>query len=100
MLLTAVDPTPLKSDAIAKKSMTSRVEASIETAGDKWFNLPATELTPELKADLFLIKSRHLLDPKRHYRKDNKSNEVPKFFQVYFFLQTGMEWPPMIFFFH
>ncbi|KNE57607.1 hypothetical protein AMAG_03297 [Allomyces macrogynus ATCC 38327] len=61
----------------------TRVEATIETAGDKWFNLPATEITPELQRDLFLIKNRHVLDPKRHYKKDAKANAaLPKFFQV------------------
>ena len=47
----------------------------------KWFNMPAPELTPELKKDLLIIKSRKALDPKRFYKKDH-SRGLPKFFQV------------------
>ncbi|KAI9183175.1 dTDP-fucopyranose mutase [Blastocladiella emersonii ATCC 22665] len=61
----------------------SQVEKAIETAGDKWFNLPATELTPELRNDLLVIKNRDVLESKRHYKKDAKMNAtMPKFFHV------------------
>ena len=36
------------------------------TAGKNWFDLPRTELTPQLKRDLQLIKMRNVLDPHRH----------------------------------
>ncbi|KAI9143322.1 Fcf2 pre-rRNA processing, partial [Paraphysoderma sedebokerense] len=52
-----------------------------ETAGSKWFNLPATELTPEIERDLMLLKARNVLDPKRHYKKGT-INEIPKYFQI------------------
>ncbi|KAJ3390874.1 hypothetical protein HDU92_000234 [Lobulomyces angularis] len=55
-------------------------EKTIETAGAKWFDMPATEITPEIKRDLHILKSRGALDPKRHYKKDNKTG-LPKFFQ-------------------
>ena len=51
------------------------------TAGSDWFNLPRTELTPELRRDLQLLKMRSVLDPKRHYKKDNKP-DFPAFSQV------------------
>ncbi|KAK9480359.1 Fcf2 pre-rRNA processing-domain-containing protein [Lipomyces japonicus] len=51
------------------------------TAGDKWFNLPKTEITPTIKRDLQLLKMRGVLDPKRHYRKEN-DKELPKYFQT------------------
>jgi hypothetical protein len=51
------------------------------TAGSDWFNLSKTELTPELRRDLQLLKMRGVLDPKRHYKKDNKS-DFPAFSQV------------------
>lgn len=52
------------------------------TAGAEWFNMPKTNLTPELKRDLQLLKMRNVLDPKRHYKKDNAKNDVPAFSQV------------------
>jgi hypothetical protein len=52
------------------------------TAGADWFNMPKTDLTPELRRDLQLLKMRNVLDPKRHYKKDNAKNDVPAFSQV------------------
>ncbi|KAF1940914.1 Fcf2-domain-containing protein [Clathrospora elynae] len=52
------------------------------TAGTEWFNMPKTELTPELRRDLQLLKMRSVLDPKRHYKKDNSKDDVPAFSQV------------------
>ncbi|KAI9697897.1 MAG: hypothetical protein M1836_004249 [Candelina mexicana] len=42
------------------------------TAGEDWFNLPRTYLTPEFKRDLQLLRMRSVLDPKRNYKKDNR----------------------------
>lgn len=54
-----------------------------DTAGEKWFNMPAQTITPELQKDLQLLKLRAALDPKRHYKKgDSKSKTLPKYFQV------------------
>jgi hypothetical protein len=44
--------------------------------------MPKTDLTPELRRDLQLLKMRNVLDPKRHYKKDNSKNDVPAFSQV------------------
>ena len=52
------------------------------TAGSDWFNLPRTDLTPELKRDLQLLKMRNVLDPKRHYKKENGKTNAPEFSQV------------------
>lgn len=52
-----------------------------ETAGSKWFDMPAASMTPELKREMQLLKLRGVLDPKRHY-KANDSKGIPKFFQV------------------
>ncbi|KAG4304004.1 hypothetical protein PORY_002527 [Pneumocystis oryctolagi] len=52
-----------------------------ETAGEKWFHMPKTELTESLKTELQILKMRNILDPKRHYRKDNRK-ELPKYFQI------------------
>lgn len=52
------------------------------SAGAQWFNMPKTELTPELRRDLQLLKMRGVLDPKRHYKKDSSKNDVPEYSQV------------------
>jgi hypothetical protein len=52
------------------------------TAGKKWFDMPATEITPTIKRDLTLLQMRNVLDPKRHYRASAKT--LPKYFQVDF----------------
>jgi hypothetical protein len=44
--------------------------------------MPKTDLTPELRRDLQLLKMRNVLDPKRHYKKDNSKNDIPPFSQV------------------
>ncbi|CAM6101352.1 unnamed protein product [Calypogeia fissa] len=52
-----------------------------ETAGSKWFDMPAATMTPEMKRELQLLRLRGVLDPKRHY-KVSDSKAIPKFFQV------------------
>lgn len=77
------DPVLLKRAAKEKRE---------STAGEKWFNMPKAEMTPELKRDLQLLQMRNVLDPKRHYKKNtfgisNKDGEetenggFPKFIQ-------------------
>lgn len=40
-------------------------------------------VTPELKRDLQLLRMRSVLDPKRHYKKDNsRKSEIPEFSQI------------------
>lgn len=54
------------------------------TSGPDWFNLPRTDVTPELQRDLQILRMRSVLDPKRHYKKDNGSKKslIPQFSQV------------------
>ncbi|KAL2830629.1 Fcf2 pre-rRNA processing-domain-containing protein [Aspergillus pseudoustus] len=52
------------------------------TAGSDWFDLPKTELTPELKRDLQLLRMRSILDPKRHYKKESGKAQPPNYSQV------------------
>lgn len=42
--------------------------------------MPRTDLTAQLKRDLQLIKMRNVLDPHRHYKKDNSA--LPEYSQV------------------
>ncbi|KAI1340451.1 Fcf2-domain-containing protein [Xylariaceae sp. FL0016] len=59
----------------SKKQKTQKADA-----GERWFNMPRTDLTPELRRDLQLLRSRDVLDPKRHYKKDTL--KVPEYSQV------------------
>ncbi|AOA64783.1 35S rRNA processing protein [Komagataella phaffii CBS 7435] len=59
--------------------LSRRKKKEKEHAGDKWFNMPKGELTPQVKRDLEIVKNRAVLDPKRHYKKDNW--KTPEFFQ-------------------
>ncbi|KAH7122529.1 rRNA-processing protein FCF2 [Dendryphion nanum] len=52
------------------------------SAGASWFNLPKTDLTPELRRDLQLLKMRSILDPKRFFKKSDSKGGVPEFSQV------------------
>ncbi|RPA86451.1 Fcf2-domain-containing protein [Ascobolus immersus RN42] len=51
------------------------------TAGSNWFDMPRTDLTPELKRDLQILKMRAVIDPKRFYKKDKQAG-FPKYSQV------------------
>jgi hypothetical protein len=44
--------------------------------------LPKTDLTPELRRDLQLLKMRNVLDPKRHYKKSDSKSDFPAYSQV------------------
>ncbi|KAL2816366.1 Fcf2 pre-rRNA processing-domain-containing protein [Aspergillus cavernicola] len=66
-------------ERIVPKSTTKKDKP---TAGSDWFDLPATELTPELKRDLQLLRMRSILDPKRHYKKESGKAQPPKYSQV------------------
>ncbi|KAI0180243.1 Fcf2-domain-containing protein [Hypoxylon sp. FL1284] len=61
----------------SRKEMTTKTDA-----GSSWYNLPRTDLTPQLKKDLQLLRMRDVLDPKRFYRKDNSRPLVPEFSSV------------------
>ncbi|KAI5864577.1 Fcf2-domain-containing protein [Durotheca rogersii] len=63
----------------SKSEQLSAVKAD---AGPSWFNLPKTNLTPELKKDLQLLRMRDVLDSKRFYRKDTLKALVPDFSSV------------------
>lgn len=44
--------------------------------------MPRTEMTPQLRRDLQLLKMRNVLDPHRHYKKSDSKSDVPQFSQV------------------
>ncbi|KAL9640486.1 MAG: hypothetical protein Q9164_000236 [Protoblastenia rupestris] len=69
-----------KGDLVSMKER--KISKEKARAGDQWFNLPRTDLTPELERDLQLLRMRSVLDPKRHYKKDNANGQAPEFSQV------------------
>ncbi|EFN59779.1 hypothetical protein CHLNCDRAFT_133463 [Chlorella variabilis] len=56
-------------------------KAAPDTAGAAWFDLPATQITDEVKRDLRLLRLRGALDPKSFYKKLD-STKFPKYFQM------------------
>ncbi|KAK2705280.1 deoxynucleotidyltransferase terminal-interacting protein 2-like [Artemia franciscana] len=64
-----------------RKKLLDKKKEKEKTKGQKWFNLPATEMTEEKKNDLEIIQMRSILDPKRFYKK-NDMKVLPKYFQV------------------
>ncbi|EPS45686.1 hypothetical protein H072_322 [Dactylellina haptotyla CBS 200.50] len=57
-------------------------EKKDKTAGPSWYNMPATEVTPQIKRDLQMIKLRNVLDPHKHFKGDDWKGKLPKYFQM------------------
>ncbi|KAK6349687.1 hypothetical protein TWF696_005966 [Orbilia brochopaga] len=57
-------------------------EKKDKTAGPAWYHMPATEVTPQIKRDLQMIKLRNVLDPHKHFKGDDWKGKLPKFFQM------------------
>mmetsp|Transcript_5463 Transcript_5463/g.8324 ORF Transcript_5463/g.8324 Transcript_5463/m.8324 type:complete len:327 (-) Transcript_5463:52-1032(-) len=52
------------------------------TAGKGWFGMVPTPMTDELKTDLAILKNRNYLDPKRFYKKADRSSGSNRMMQV------------------
>ena len=50
-------------------------------AGRGWFDLPATQITDEVKRDLRVLRLRGAFDPKSFYKKED-ATKFPKYFQL------------------
>lgn len=74
------DCVPPYSESLRRIKLRRKEERS-KTKGPGWFGLPAPEMTDELKHDLEVLRMRHVLDPKRFYKK-NDLKDLPKYFQV------------------
>ncbi|RYP25461.1 hypothetical protein DL767_008379 [Monosporascus sp. MG133] len=101
MTTTLEAPQPTSSEIKSKERLSVRVPEARKSkkenptkadAGPAWYNLPRTDLTPELKRDLQILKMRDILDPKRFYRKDNSKAAVPEFSQVGVLVEGPTEW--------
>ncbi|KQK01612.1 rRNA-processing protein fcf2 [Brachypodium distachyon] len=66
---------PRKVNKLARKNVK-------DTTGKGWFDMPAPSITPELKKDLHILQLRHVMDPKRHFKRSGKSKVLPKYFQI------------------
>lgn len=71
---------PPYSESLRRLKARRREERS-KTKGPGWFGLPAPEMTEDLKRDLEVLHMRHVMDPKRFYKK-NDYKDLPKYFQV------------------
>ncbi|XP_070384364.1 deoxynucleotidyltransferase terminal-interacting protein 2 isoform X1 [Dermacentor albipictus] len=74
------DCVPPYSESMRRMKQRRKEERS-KTKGPGWFGLPAPEMTDELKHDLEVLHMRHVLDPKRFYKK-NDLKDLPRYFQV------------------
>ncbi|XP_077506973.1 deoxynucleotidyltransferase terminal-interacting protein 2 [Amblyomma americanum] len=74
------DSVPPYSESL-RRIRAQRKEERGKTKGPGWFGLPAPEMTEELKRDLEVLRMRHVLDPKRFYKK-NDLKDLPKYFQM------------------
>ncbi|XP_058061648.1 deoxynucleotidyltransferase terminal-interacting protein 2 [Anopheles bellator] len=83
-----LSPAIEKSENLARLSMSdkklqhlNRLERQ-KTKGKSWFDLPAPEMTTELKNQLELIQMRSVLDPKKSFGRAEKIRKLPKYFQI------------------
>ncbi|CCE82169.1 Piso0_002868 [Millerozyma farinosa CBS 7064] len=76
-------------DPIPVKKTTSSKEKE-DTAGSKWFNMRQPELTPDVKKDIFVVKHRNAIDPKRHYKKEKW--DTPKYFHIGTIIEGNAEY--------
>ncbi|KAI9501976.1 Fcf2 pre-rRNA processing-domain-containing protein, partial [Coemansia spiralis] len=65
-----------------RKSLSALAKEKEQTAGKRWFGMKAPVMTQELKNDLRVLQLRGVIDPKRFYKKDTTSKQLPKYFEV------------------
>ncbi|KXX78655.1 rRNA-processing protein fcf2 [Madurella mycetomatis] len=54
-----------------------------DNLGSDWFNMPRTNLTPELKRDLQILRMRDVVAMgKQFFKKDSRKNFIPEYCQV------------------
>lgn len=72
---------PLKLLPTRQERLDNKKKGGTDTAGPAWFNMPASDVTPEIEKDIRLLQMRSALDPKQHYRKGERILQG-KYFQV------------------
>jgi hypothetical protein len=63
-----------QSSGAAQSSMKLGISKTIQTK--EWLKMNPTPLSAQLAKDLHIIQNRHVLDPKRHYKKMDKIGKV------------------------
>ncbi|KAG2233660.1 hypothetical protein INT48_008450 [Thamnidium elegans] len=86
----AVTLKPSKDDEPKKLNKKERQIEREKTTGSAWFDMPKPEITPEIKRDLQVLKMRHILDRKRHYKKMGNRPD-PKYFQIGTIIESPTE---------
>lgn len=66
------------------------VDGKGDSAGRKWFELPATQITDEVKQELRLLRLRGAYDPKRFYKSFDET-KFPKHFQIGTVVDTAQD---------
>lgn len=68
---------------LSKRQLEARKRREKRKAGTGagWFNMRTPRMTPEIKHDLEVLQMRSVLDPKRFYKKNDRTG-LPKHFQV------------------
>merc|ERR1719158_2353729 len=67
---------------LGKKALArQKQQAREKTKGSDWFDMKAPEMTEEVKRDLEVLQMRNAIDPKRFYKKNDRS-VLPKYFQI------------------
>ncbi|GAA5810973.1 hypothetical protein MFLAVUS_004402 [Mucor flavus] len=79
-----------KDEEPKKLSKKERLTEREKTSGSAWFDMPKPEITPEIKRDLQVLKMRHILDRKRHYKKMGNRPD-PKYFQIGTIIESPTE---------
>ncbi|GAB0091948.1 deoxynucleotidyltransferase terminal-interacting protein 2 [Sergentomyia squamirostris] len=80
----------LKQISLGQKKKINQ-ELRDKSKGSDWFNLPATEMTDDVKNDLKILQMRSVLDPKHFYKK-NDLKVLPKYFQVGKYLDSPLDY--------
>ncbi|XP_011506456.1 PREDICTED: deoxynucleotidyltransferase terminal-interacting protein 2 [Ceratosolen solmsi marchali] len=78
-------------DTSDQKLKATRKGQRSRTKGKDWFNLPATEMTAEVRHDLEIIRMRSVLDPKHFYKK-NDMKVLPKYFHIGKVVDTPLDY--------
>ncbi|KAK1756245.1 hypothetical protein QBC47DRAFT_298779 [Echria macrotheca] len=84
----AGDPTAVSKQKPEKLSvrvpqLAQKKKAPKDNLGSDWYHLPKTDLTPELKNDLKILKLRDVVAMgKQFFKKDTRKNFVPEYCQV------------------
>jgi len=66
-----------------QRQFTDSKQAPKDNAGADWYNMPKTNLTPELKRDLQILRMRDVVAlGKQYFKKDNRKDFIPEYSQV------------------